>query len=122
MSDTASDTGAATLVAQPVREFINQPALDAAGLRKGAWIMTPDGVGILTGCDADGAVIVTLCKACGRNVMKLDENDKPVPDSRTYGASDVRIAFLEEIPADRISGTEPEVLAAMGYVSKETAQ
>lgn len=120
MTDTATE-GPVTIVAQARREFINQAALDAAGLRKSMWIMTPDGIAILTGCSADEAVTATLCKDDGRNVMKLDDDDKPVPDSRNYALSDVRVAFVEELPAARIAHSDAAALAALGYVSKESA-
>jgi hypothetical protein len=102
-----------SLVVPPAREFVNQPALDAASRRIGMWVMTAEGVGILTGCRVDGLAVVTLAKPDGGTRMTLDANDQAVPATVVCELGRLRTAYIFEIPESRRG--DPDRLAAFGY-------
>ncbi len=102
-----------------IRPFINTPALDAAGLRKGMWVMGMAGLGILTGCRIDGLGEVTLQKPDGTTRMELDENDKAVPMVHTCELDTLRAAYIDEIPESRYE--DADQLRALGYITASEA-
>lgn len=90
--------------AAEVQEVVIEPAvvdkvaLRERGIRRGQWVMTADGVGVVTGIEVDG-IIVGLVKEDGNNKMKLDENDKAVADViKTF---DLSPATEDQIPQSR---------------------
>jgi hypothetical protein len=103
-----------SLVVSPAKPYVNQKALDEAGLRTSMWVVTADGhVGILTGCDADEVVEVTRSKPDGSNLMELDANDKAVPARVFVAVGDVRQAYIAEIPESRRPSVD--ALVSLGY-------
>lgn len=111
---------AARFVVIPVeRPFVNRPALDAAGLRRGQWVMSPDGVGIITGARIDGLAEVTLQKQDGTTLMELSADDKAIPAVRMATMDSLRAATIEEIPGTRHEGADH--LRSFGYVSASEA-
>lgn len=101
------------------RPFINTPALTASGLRTGMWVMTPNGVGILTGCRIDGLGEVTLSKPDGSTMMVLDADDKAVPAVVVRELVQIDQASIEDIPESRRGDVER--LRAMGYKNRTPA-
>jgi hypothetical protein len=126
------------------RPFINKPALDAAGLRRGQWVVCADGIGILTACgdvvieeavysddeQEDGTVdlikpeviglraTVTLVKPDGTTLVEL-LHDKAVPALRIVEIETLRAAYIEEIPDTRHEGADH--LRSFGYISASEA-
>jgi hypothetical protein len=78
----------------PVVEYQEESleVFDSKGFRKGTWVMTPDGVGVVT---ANG---VELAKEDGTRKMVVGEGDKAVADV-TYEV--LRKATVDEIPVSR---------------------
>ncbi len=101
------------------RPFVNQYALDKAGLRIGVWVMTADGVGIVTGSRIDGIAEVTLAKPDGSTKMILDESDKAVPMVVLADPMNLRRAYIEEIPEKRHNGSDH--LRSFGYIAESEA-
>lgn len=108
-----------THAATPERPFVNLHALNAAGLRRGQWVMSASGIGILTGARIDGLAEVTLQKPDGTTRMELDEDDKAVPAVRLTDMANLRAAFIEEIPDARHEGAEH--LRSFGYINASEA-
>jgi hypothetical protein len=125
---TSADVGDATsLLVVPRRrsEIFSQTTLDSCGLRPNMWVAKDEAdgsaiVGILTACDLDGLVEITLVKPDGSNRMMLDENDKAVPYKVTTRIDSIRQAWVEEVPARRCDDVDR--LARLGYKSKGGAQ
>lgn len=113
------DPDARSFVVAPDRPFINLPAIGAAGLRRGQWVVCADGVGILTGARLDGMGEVTLQKDDGYTRMELDANDKAVPAVRVVDMSTLRAARIEEIAAWRHEGDDH--VRSLGYISTSEA-
>lgn len=109
-----AETVARDHVVELARPFIDRPALSSAGLRNGMWVMTGEGVGIITGCRLGGVSEVTLAKADGTTRMQLDADDKAVPHVVLGDVATIRQATADEIPASR-RHPEVEKMAAMGY-------
>lgn len=103
----------------PPRAFVNKQALDAAGLRRGMWVMSCHGLGIITGADLDGLATITLQKNDGTTRMELDEKDRAVPAVRLVTMNQMRIATIEEIPESRHEGADH--LRSFGYINKSEA-
>jgi hypothetical protein len=80
------------------RPFIDKDALSAVNLGYGFWAMTPQGVGIVTGCQDGAAVDVTLIKPDGLTKMVLNEQDKAVNAVYHGLLINVRRAYIDEIP------------------------
>ncbi len=95
------------------RPYVNEAALAANSKRIGMWVTTPAGVGIMTGCTAEGWAQVTLCKPDGTTVMTLDDDDKAVPNVLTYEMGGVHRAYINDIPESRRGDLDR--LRAMGY-------
>jgi hypothetical protein len=115
----AAEPNARAHIAVPDRPFINRPALDAVGLRRGQWVVCADGIGILTGARIDGLAEVTLQKPDGTTRMELDETDKAVPAVRVADMATLRAAHIEEIPDTRHEGADH--LRGLGYISASEA-
>lgn len=93
----------------PVQEMVVEPApkvnsisLHEKGMRKNMWVMTEYGVGIITGCNEFGVMVVALVKPDGNNVMEIDENDKAV--TKVVYLDNARAATIDEIPVTRRGG------------------
>jgi hypothetical protein len=99
----------------PPRAVVNTPALDAAGLRRGMWVISCMGLAILTGARLDGLAEITLQKADGMTMMELDATDKAVPAVRIIAMNQMRAAHIEEIPDTRHEGADH--LRSFGYIS-----
>lgn len=83
------------------RKYINRYALNGVGLDAHHWAMTPDGVGIIVGCDGAGEVEVNLVKPDGTTYMTLSGDDKAVPKTYVGNVEAVRRAYIDEVPACR---------------------
>lgn len=108
---TAPD--ARTMEAIIERPVVNVAALNRTSLRTGMWVVTPSGVGILTGCRIDGTVEVTLSKPDGSTRMTLNADDQSVPHVIVCDLSQVAQAGILDIPAARRG--DVELLRSMGY-------
>ena len=113
------DLAPAQRLVVPPRPFVNTQALDEAGLRRGMWVMSSDGLAIITGARIDGLGEITLQKADGTTRMELDENDRAVPAVRVVDLSTISMARFEEIPASRHEGAAH--LRSFGYVNASEA-
>lgn len=108
-----------SLQVELARPFVNLHALDAAGLRRGQWVMSASGIGILTGARIDGMAEVTLIKPDGSTRMELDDKDQAVPAVRVIDMGTLRAAHIEEIPDTRHEGADH--LRSFGYISASEA-
>lgn len=109
---------------ETVRPFIDRPALNAAGLRSGMWVMTSEGIGIITGCQLGGIAEVTLAKPDGTTRMTLSADDKAVPHVVLGDVTTLEQACVEDIVALH-SGSrpapDPESLLVLGYKRRGAA-
>lgn len=115
MRRAAPSPAARTHVATLGRDFVNQPALDAASKRLGMWARVPEGVGVITGCRIDGMAEVTLARDDGSTQMVLDANDKAAPLVVVTELASLRQAYIHEIPESRRGDIDR--LRAMGYTN-----
>lgn len=116
MPAAAPASGPVQQMIVPPRAFVNNAALDAAGLRRGMHAMSEAyGYAIITGARIDGLAEITLQKPDGTTRMELDENDKAVPAVRLVPMDTLRMARIEEIPASRHEGADH--LRSFGYVN-----
>lgn len=111
-------------VIEAARPFPNRPDLLAAGLRPGMWVMTTEGIGIITGCLPGGVAQVTLTKEDGTTKMMLDADDKAVPHVVLGDVSTLKQADIEDIVAlhsDSRPAPDAEQLLKFGYQHRSAA-
>jgi hypothetical protein len=125
LGKSTAPTGPVQTYVVPVgRQYANRVALNAVGLDIRHWAMTDAGVGIIVGCDIDGMVDVTLVKPDGTTKMTLNDWDQPMPMTVRKQLSEIRRAYLDEVPAARHPDRNHEAhMRLHGYRhSSETAQ
>lgn len=92
---------------------VDADALEGAGLRLGMWVMTSEGVGIITGAAAR-MFEVTMVKSDGSNLMVLDSQDRSVVQKLFLMAEGVRQATQTEIPISR--RLPSDLMSSLGYI------
>jgi hypothetical protein len=120
----SSDAPTQSVIVTPRRAEFDKGALNLFELRKGMWVRTmprmedPFGsLGIVTACNSDGFVEVTVCKPDGFTQMTLNEKDEAVPKVAKRHGSEIRQAYIEEIPESR-RGDDVDALRALGYINQ----
>lgn len=123
---TADPVGAAEVRAVVVPASaarINTAAIEAAGRTLREWVMTPaNGVGILTGCGADGLGEVTIIKGDGTTHMVIDADDKAVPLVVPVDLAVLRRAYIDEVPACRHPDVDHDAhMRSFGFIHSSEA-